>query len=128
MVDVLRNSSFDKFPAVYRSIYVQSVVCSIQSNMTDGGYLQLPSLLLLENWNDKKIITDQFILVWYIPNKSILHVCIFIQERKFNMMFLLMRNHFIQTSQKEYISRHAYVVCLVKPSRLTFSYWCIVYS
>jgi hypothetical protein len=32
-------------------LYVQSVVCSIQSNMTDGGYLQLPSLLLLENWN-----------------------------------------------------------------------------
>ena len=49
MVDVLRNSPFDKFPAVYRNIYVQSVVCSIHSNMTDGGYLELPSLLLLEN-------------------------------------------------------------------------------
>jgi hypothetical protein len=50
------------------------------------------------------------------------------QKESLIYKFLLMRKHFIQTSQKEYISRHAYVVCLVKPSRLTFRYWCIVYS
>jgi hypothetical protein len=125
MVDVLRKSPFDKFPAVYRNIYVQSVVCSIQSNMTDGGYLQLPSLSLLENWNDKKIITDQFILVWYIPNQ-IHSTCLHFLYQKESLIykFLLLRKHFIQTSQKDYISRNAYVVCLVKPSRLTFRYWC----
>jgi hypothetical protein len=56
--------------------------------------------------------------------------CLHFQYQKESLIykFLLMRNHFIQISQKEYISRHAYVVCLMKPSRLTFRYWCIVYS
>jgi hypothetical protein len=50
------------------------------------------------------------------------------QKESLIYKLLLMRKHFIQTSQKEYISRHAHVVCLVKPSRLTFRYWRIYFD
>jgi hypothetical protein len=55
------------------------------------------SVLLMENGNDKTIITDQFILV-YRDSKLILHVVFFhvfffIPEGTFNIKLLRMREH-----------------------------------
>jgi hypothetical protein len=73
---VLRYKPFDKSLAVYRKIYVQSVV--YYTNPTWGRIFTVAIItaLLMENWNDKTIITDQFTLV-YRDSKLILHVCFF---------------------------------------------------
>ena len=74
MIVVLRYRTIDKSPAVYRKIYVQSVV--YYSNPTWRGKFSVSVIttLLMENWNDKTIITDQFIL---LSDKLILHDFIF---------------------------------------------------
>ena len=127
MVVVLRNRPFDKFPAVYRNIYVQSVV-SNSTWRTEDIYSCLHYFCWKTEMMSKLALINLF---WYdiYQTNSFSMFAFFIPERKFNIMFLLMGGHFIETSHKEYItSKHVYVVCLVKPSRLTFRYWCIEYS
>jgi hypothetical protein len=74
MIVVLRYTTIDKSPAVYRKIYVPSVV--YYSNPTWRGKFSVSVIttLLMENWNDKAIVTDQFIL---LSDKLILHDFIF---------------------------------------------------
>ena len=88
MVDVLRKSPFDKFPAVYRNIYVQSVVCSIQSNMTDEDIYSCPLYFCWKTEMIRKVsLTNLF---WYdIYQANAFYIFAFsITERKFNIQIL----------------------------------------
>jgi hypothetical protein len=74
MIVVLRDKTINKSPAVYRKIYVPSVVYCSNPTWRGKFSVSVITTLLMENWNDKTIVTDQFIL---LSDKLILHDFIF---------------------------------------------------
>lgn len=70
MIVVLRYKTIDESPAVYRKIYVPSVVYYSNPTMRGKFSVSVITTRLMENWNDKKIVTDRFIV---LSDKLILH-------------------------------------------------------